>query len=110
MAEERTKAEEDIFNILKRFEAKDTNDQLRVLAVSIGDIKSAVAVHTERDTAMLERLGNLELKFDHMSVKVDNLDQMASKWRGSFLTLMALGGVAGTLAAFWDRFAKWVHP
>ena len=107
---ERTPQEEDIFNILKRFEVRETNDQLRVLADALGEIKSAVAVHTERDTAMLDRLGKLEEKFDHMSEKVDNLDTMASKWRGAFLTLMALGGAAGTIAAFWDRFSKWVHP
>ena len=110
MTEPQTPEEHDIFNILKRFEARETNDQLRVMAESIGVIRSAVAVHTERDTAMLNRLSKLEEKFDHMAEKVDNLDTMASKWRGAFLTLMALGGAAGTVAAFWDRFSKWVHP
>ena len=101
---------EDIQSILRRFEAKDTNDHLHILATRMGEVAQAVAVHGERDEAMMDRLDKLESKFDKMSEKVDNLDIMASKWRGAFLTLMALGGAAGTIAAFWDRFSKWVHP
>ncbi len=103
-------APEEIQSILRRFEAKDTNDQLHILATRMGEIASAVAVHGERDDAMADRLDKLEAKFDKMSDKVDNLDDMANKWRGGFALLLGAGALSGAILAFWDKFARWVHP
>ena len=105
-----TEGSEEIQSILRRFEAKDTVDQLHILATRMSEIASAVAVHGERDTAMLDRLDKLEVKFDESSKKLDNIEAMANRYRGGIMVVMGIGGMMGAILAFWDRFAKWVHP
>lgn len=96
--------ENDALNvILRRMQAKDTNDQLHILADRLSSIASDMAVITERQAAMTAKLVDV-------AKKVDTIEDMANKWRGAFILLMGLGGVTGAVMAFWDRFAKWVHP
>ncbi len=105
-----TDTPDDLQAILRRFEAKDTVDQLHILATRMSEIATAVAVHGERDTAIMDRLGKLETKVDESAEKLDNIEAMANRYRGGIMVVMVFGGMMGAIVAFWDRFAKWVHP
>ena len=98
-----TELDDSIKDILKRFEAKDTNDQLHIIADRVSDL--AVAVATQN-----ERLKGLEASVSKMAGKVDTIEGMANKWRGAFFALAGLGGVISAVVGFWDRISKWVHP
>jgi hypothetical protein len=106
---ERT-SDTDIFNILKRMQEKETGEAYNVLQKQLSDIAMSIAVHTERDRASEREFQELKERLIALERKVSTVADMATKWRGAFIMLMALGGAAGTIAAFWDRFSKWVHP
>lgn len=102
--------EKNIFNILKRMQEKETGDQYSALQKQLSEIATSMAVHAERDLASAREFKELKDRLISLENKVSTVAEMATKWRGAFIMLMGLGGAAGAIAAFWDRFAKWVHP
>jgi hypothetical protein len=102
--------EENIFNILKRMQEKETGNEYKSVQKQLNDISLLLAVGAERNLAAAREFAELKDELLTLKKEVKVIADMAAKWRGAFIMLMGLGGAGGAVLAFWDRFAKWVHP
>ena len=64
-------------------------------------------VLVERLSRIIDDIKKMESQIDRLSFDVQQLNLMASRWRGGFMAVLAIGGLLGTVISWvLDKFTN----